>query len=87
MDAFIKLLKMIEDSIEVESDYLPADNRLVILARPLAEDLLITKDAKPNWYNIEDLRHSGYDVFAIERDRFGWLIGGIQTSKGILTFG
>jgi len=87
MDAFIKLLKLIEDSVEEESEYLPADNKFVILAGPLANDLLITKDGKPNWYNIQDIRHSGYDVFAIERDQFGWLIGGVQTSKGVLTFG
>lgn len=87
MDELITILKMIEESVEEESEYLPADNKYVILAGTIANDLLITKNGQPDWYNIEDLRHSGYDVFAIERDRFGWLIGGIQTSKGIFTFG
>jgi hypothetical protein len=87
MEGFIIILKMIEDTVDEESEYLPADNEFVMLARGVADDLLITKNGQPNWYNVEELRHSGYDVFAIERDRFGWLVGGIQTSKGILTFG
>jgi hypothetical protein len=33
------------------------------------------------------MKNSNYDVFPIERDRFGWLIGGIQTSKGIIAYG
>jgi len=87
MEGFIILLKMIEDTVEEESEYLPGDNEFVLLARSVAHDLLIAKNGQPNWYNIEELRNSGYDVFAIERDRFGWLVGGIQTSKGIFTFG
>lgn len=78
---------MIEDTVDDDYEYLPADNEFVLLAKRVADDLLIEANSQPNWYNIEELRYSGYDVFAIEQDRFGWLIGGIQTSKGILTFG
>lgn len=87
MEGFIIILKMIEDTVDEESEYLPGDNEFVLLARGVADDLLIAKNGHPNWDSIEELRNLGYDVFAIERDSFGWLIGGVQTSKGILTFG
>jgi hypothetical protein len=53
----------------------------------LADDVLITAKGECNWDNIEILKDAGYDVFPLERDRFGWLVAGIQTSKGIVTYG
>lgn len=54
----------------------------------LADDYLITEDGNPNGSNIEFVRSFGeFDVFPVERDSFGWLLGGIQTSKGLIIFG
>ncbi len=37
--------------------------------------------------NCDIIRQSGRNLFPVEKDSFGWLIGGISTSKGTLTFG
>jgi hypothetical protein len=53
----------------------------------MAENVLITPNGHCNWDAIDVLRDAGYMVFPVERDRFGWLIGGIQTTVGILVYG
>jgi hypothetical protein len=53
----------------------------------LAEEVLITYNGQCNWDNIGKLKAVGYDVFPIERDRFGWMIAGIQTMYGVVTYG
>jgi hypothetical protein len=53
----------------------------------LADKALITKDGHPNFDNNQILKENGFDVFPVERDSFGWLIGGIRTEKGIITYG
>lgn len=53
----------------------------------LAEDVLITSNGQCHWENIGKLKAAGYDVFPIERDRFGWMIAGIQTMYGVVTYG
>lgn len=44
----------------------------------------------PSWDMIDEFLDNGYSVFAIEKDSFGWLIGGVQKKEGserIITFG
>jgi hypothetical protein len=53
----------------------------------LAEEVLISFNGQCNWENIGKLKAAGYDVFPIERDRFGWMIAGIQTGCGVITYG
>ena len=48
---------------------------------------LINEDGSCNYINIELLKNHKFNVFAGERDRFGWLTGCIETSKGIIVFG
>jgi len=50
-------------------------------------ELLIDSNGRCNWSNISILKSVGFDVIPIEKDRFGWLIGGIVTKKGIITYG
>lgn len=54
----------------------------------LANDLLIS-NGNLNHSNAEELQKLGFKVFPLEKDRFGWLLGGITKSPNttILTFG
>lgn len=64
------------------------EHPLVAEIGSLADSLLITSEGEPNWAAVNFVREFGeFDVFPVERDRFGWLVGGIQTSKGYITFG
>jgi hypothetical protein len=59
---------------------------LVKLVQYLADKYLI-EDGNIIYGNIAILEEDDINVFPVEKDRFGWLIGGIQTNKGIITFG
>ena len=50
----------------------------------LADDC-ITGDE--NFKNIVTIREAGFDVYAGEQDRFGWLIGCIELKRGVIMFG
>jgi hypothetical protein len=49
--------------------------------------MLFTAEGRCDWKNIKELQSKGYLVYALEKDRFGWLIGGIETRKGIIAYG
>jgi hypothetical protein len=95
MDKLIQSLKAIEATQLENSDdailnNMEEDNPLkevINTAIGQADELLVTDQGQCNWENHEVLKNSGYPVFPGERDRFGWLSGCIQTSKGILVFG
>lgn len=71
----------------VKDDYIARNNPIVLEATDLAERTLITPSGECDWDAIEALQHHGYDAFAVERDGFGWMVGGIVTRVGILTYG
>lgn len=89
MDTLIEALRNLEASECPQADeYLSEDDHPLIheIGR-MAEFLLVTDTGKCNWANISTLEEEGYHVFAVEQDGFGWLIGGICTKKGIITYG
>ena len=55
----------------------------------LAEEVFITSDGQVNYEHIEYVCKSNknYNIYPLEQDRFGWLIGGIETEKGVISFG
>ena len=60
---------------------------LVRLVDYLANKYLI-EDGQILYGNIGILEEEdNISVFPVERDSFGWLIGGIRTNKGVITFG
>lgn len=93
MENLIKALKQIESEESIEkTDYLTNGYRddlhpLINVASNLACEELITDSGSCNWDNIKSLKEQGYNVFAGEKDSFGWLTGCIRTSKGIVVFG
>jgi hypothetical protein len=90
MDKLIELIKKIEDDPKItgiEYEVLSTNHELVKEASSLAECLLITNEGRCDWANINQLISKGYPVYALEKDRFGWLIGGIDTQRGIISYG
>jgi len=87
MEEFLEKIKELEKSEIEASAYLSTFDERVVEIIMLADTLLIDDNGYCNWEHINFMKNSNYDVFPIERDRFGWLIGGIQTSKGIIAYG
>ena len=90
MEQLLDILRTIESLPDVklfEDEYISRENLHVLEAASLAETVLITPTGHCNWDAMDTLRREGYDVFPIERDSFGWLIGGIQTKVGVLVYG
>lgn len=70
-----ELLRLLHEGTEIER------------IEELACSLLIDKDGHPSWDNMEILHLNGYPVVPVEQDRFGWLLGGIETSNGLIIYG
>ena len=90
VDTLVQLLIDIEgdDTIkDVGEHVIAATNPNVKNAINLASDVMITKDGRVDYDAIDYLNQSGYSVFPWERDSYGWLLGAIRTSKGIILFG
>jgi hypothetical protein len=89
MDALIALVKEIETSELEERPYLTNDDHpnVSTVARML-EDIFITAGGHMN-YDLKDvfMETYGYELYPVEKDRWGWILGGLQTSKGTITFG
>lgn len=85
MDILIKLLLEFENDESIKHD-----KNDIIKHREIeqyASGTLIDSKGQCHWANISILKSVGYNVIPIEKDRFGWLIGGIVTNKGIITYG
>jgi hypothetical protein len=85
---------MIELLRQIDADSSLPDDLDAVLSHPitieveaLATEVLICGDGRGNEENMNELRRLGWGVFPVERDGFGWLIGGIQTKKGVITYG
>ena len=89
MDHLINLLKALEsdDTLIPVEECITEHHPLVEEIAEKAELYLITNNGFCHWEHINMLKQCGYSVFPLERDSFGWLIGGISTSKGIIAYG
>ena len=73
--------------VEFSEENKAKGDELVTTAANLACDLLILDDGACHWDNIRYLRERGFGVEALESDNFGWLLGGILTTKGYILYG
>jgi hypothetical protein len=88
MERLIELISLVEDDTSISvTDYLSTENPIVKEISIIANNLLITDGGACHWENIDFLNEQSIHVFAIEEDRFGWIIGGVQTKKGTITYG
>ena len=55
----------------------------------MANALLISNGGRCNWVNIKALQQYGFDVYAGEKDSFGWLTGciGFPDGERVLVYG
>ena len=55
----------------------------------IANELLIRNGGSCNWVNIKALQQHGFDVYAGEKDSFGWLTGciGFLDGERVLVYG
>jgi hypothetical protein len=85
----VKTLKNIErdNSIKCYEGVLPNHHILIEKAICLADDVLINDSGSVNYEAMEEVEYAGFDVIPLEMDAFGWLVAGIQTSKGLIVFG
>jgi hypothetical protein len=93
IDELISYLIDIEVSDEIESvpilnfGYIEDRHLLVQNAVYVADQVLLLPDGKRNIPNEIQLQQEGFYVSCLEGDGFGWLSGGIHTSKGIIAYG
>lgn len=91
MEKLIEMLAELEGDASLKStegDYLyNEDHPLCIPISNIATDLFITYDGDCDWDMMDRLESNGFRIIPIERDSFGWLIGGICTKKGIICYG
>jgi len=60
---------------------------LIQEAVDLAEQVLVTEEGGRNYSAETSVRMAGFDVFCLEEDGCGWLIGAIETEKGLIAYG
>jgi len=85
----IHLLRYInkDNSIEVTNNHYDRSHPLVIAALHLANEVLIGDDGHPDRENMDKIISKGFCIFPGEMDRFGWVTGCIELSRGIIMFG
>lgn len=95
MEKLLKLLELLYGEQDNSYYYEPErstyfkESELSIKVEGLCNEYLIGSNGGCNWDNITILRNNGYNVFAGERDSFGWLTGCVQKQgdKRIMVYG
>jgi hypothetical protein len=88
METLIQLVRQIERDPSIQySEYVPIVLPAVMDIQSIADQILITEKGECNWENIKILDQNNIHVFPVEWDVGGWIVGGISTTKGIITYG
>jgi len=53
----------------------------------MAEAVLVDGNGERNYSAEVALEMAGFPVRCLEQDRCGWLVGGIETEKGLIAYG
>ena len=82
-------IKQVEESDIPERQYVTkTDHPNVPIIEHMLSELFITAGGHINYDAKDDLlRIHGYGLYPVEQDGFGWVIGGLSTSKGTIIFG
>lgn len=87
MDRLVALLEEVNASAMTPRDYIDEKHHSAVpLIKSLLCALLITKKGNLDWDAKDDLEGYGFQVFPVEQDRFGWVVGAVLTEKGAITF-
>jgi hypothetical protein len=76
-----------DDTIQVINNNYDRSHPIVIAALYLANEILISDDGHPDRKNIDKVIEKGFYIYPGEMDRFGWVTGCIELSRGIILFG
>lgn len=89
LSLLINLLTFIsnDDTIQVTNNNYDRTHPIVIAALYLANEILIGDDGHPDRENMDKVIEKGFHIFPGEMDRFGWVTGCIELSRGIILFG
>jgi len=87
MERFLLLISRINNSDMEKVEYLSEPAELISEISDLACQLFITQSGACNGDAIAEVGNYGISIFPLEQDRFGWLMGGIETKKGIIAYG
>jgi len=89
MEVLVAHIQTLEASDIPDRPYLTeTDHPLVSVIARMLEDIFITAGGHLNHDARDRLMHDyGYELYPVEQDRWGWVIGGLQTKKGTVTFG
>jgi hypothetical protein len=89
MEQLVALIEDLEASDLAPRQYLEYDDHPTV--QPIAimlQAIFITNGGNINLDARDDLRkYYGYELHPVEHDAWGWLLGGLHTKKGIITFG
>ena len=88
MERLLSLLKALEESDVVPRKFLKSHTHESVSEIDSLMDLLcIDEEGCVRVDVVQQLTKLGYAVYPIERDRFGWVLGAIETKKGSIMFG
>lgn len=91
MNKLIELLKALEASDEIApTTWLGQEDNPHPIFDLIDTELcgeLINSDGSCNFRNHAILKQAGFNVFAGEKDSFGWLTGCVSTKKGTIVYG
>ncbi len=89
MDELVALVQELEASGIDPRPYLrDEDHPNVEMIGILLETLFITTRGNINLDARDELREThGYELYPVEQDSWGWILGGLRTKKGTITFG
>jgi hypothetical protein len=73
--------------IHVNNNQYDRNHPIVSAALYLSNEILISDDGHPDRENIDEVISNGFHIYPGEMDRYGWLTGCIELSRGIILFG
>jgi hypothetical protein len=88
MERLAELLEEVNNSAITPRKYIHESHHSAIPhIKYLLSELLITKGGNLDWDAKDVLEGYGYRVYPVEQDRYGWVVGAVETEKGSITFG
>lgn len=88
MERLVGLLIEVNNSDITPRDTLDETHHSAVpLIKSLLCDILITEGGHLDWDAKDQLEMFGFEVYPVEQDRWGWILGAVITNKGDITFG
>ena len=89
MELLVAFIRQLESADIPEQQFITeSDHAVVPIIARILEEIFITAGGNLD-YDRKDtfFIEYGYELYPVEHDRFGWVLGGLRTSKGTIVFG